>query len=672
MVVSALAFAMPAFAQTPDEPTIHAPAHIAYLDGDAALARDGRAEQATINMPLITGDRLRTDKGRAEVIYGDGSVLDIDHFTSVDFLSDDLIRLLEGRVRLTVNGRDRVSYRIDTPSGAVRIEWPGEYRVALVGEGGARDVELVAIRGQATLVNDLGETEVRAGERAMATAGMAPSYAQGYNSARWDAFDEWVNWRRDERMGTTSARYLPDDIHGYAGDFDRYGDWRYEHEYGYVWYPRVQVGWRPYYHGHWNWFGPWGWTWISYDRWGWPTHHYGRWGFRAGSWFWVPRRHWGPAYVYWASAPGYVGWCPLGWNNRPLFSIINVVNVRRGYDPYHAWTVIPRRSFGVRTGVPRYAVPRGTLRTAVPRWSVESATAPIRPTVQARGAAPIYTAGRTFARTRGATGETSEAGARGAVTTVPRGSVTGGERAIRRSSPAAVSSAPRRTAPAGPGSLGDRDSGSDRRVNRAVPRYRDLGPGGPTTAPPDRSNTVRSPGAIGSPETSRAPSRTRTPDRSPAPETMRTPLPGERGTPARRPGEIDRSPDYAPSSPRYEPRTRRDSGDRGAPAYSPPSRGYSSPERRAPDGGAARRGGDGSGGAVRSAPERRYSPPSGAGARDPGRGRAPSAGPSGGSRSPSRAVPRSGGSPSSGSRSGSRPSSGSGDSSRARPRPRPQ
>ena len=47
--------------------------------------------------------------------------------------------------------------------------------------------------------------------------------------------------------------------------------------------------------------------------WGCPTHHYGRWGLSsAGAWFWIPSAGWGAAWVNWAVAPGYVGWCPLG------------------------------------------------------------------------------------------------------------------------------------------------------------------------------------------------------------------------------------------------------------------------------------------------------------------------------------------------------------------------
>src|SRR5262249_15926351 len=184
---------------------------------------------------------------------------------------------------------------------------------------------------------------LRAGERAFATNGAAPSYAYVYNSASWDAFDQWSEARRDQRLGV-SSQYLPDTVRAYSSTFDNYGSWQYDTSYGHVWCPGVAVGWRPYYYGRW-WYGrPWGWTWVGGDPWAWPTHHYGRWGLSAGVWFWIPGRTWGPAWVSWAYAPGYVSWCPLGWDNRAIVAI----NFSGGhfFNPWHAWTVVPHNHFG--------------------------------------------------------------------------------------------------------------------------------------------------------------------------------------------------------------------------------------------------------------------------------------------------------------------------------------
>ena len=94
--VAALALVAPARAQdVSDDP----PAHISVVDGAVVLERDGRSQTAPASMPLLAGDRLRTQDGRAEVLFADGSTLHLDTGTIVDFQSDDVIRLLDGRVR---------------------------------------------------------------------------------------------------------------------------------------------------------------------------------------------------------------------------------------------------------------------------------------------------------------------------------------------------------------------------------------------------------------------------------------------------------------------------------------------------------------------------------------------------------------------------------------------
>ncbi len=334
-----------ALAQEPA--AVDAPAHISFVDGAAVLERDGRPDNSPASMPVFAGDRVRTGNGRVEILFADGSTLHLDTNTAVDFQSDEIVRLLEGRVRLTIAGRSGVSYRIDAAGAWAQITQPGEYRLSLAGDGAA-DVELAVLRGSAELVNEDGRTPLRAGERAFAHAGQAPSYAYVFNSAAWDAFDRWSEARRDQRLAL-SSQYLPDEVRPYAGAFDTYGSWQYQPTYGYVWYPRVSAGWRPYYYGRWTSLRPYGWTWIGADIWSWPTHHYGRWGFSAGAWYWIPGRHWAPAWVSWAYAPGYVSWCPLGWDNRPVLTFVNI-NVYnrgyRGYDPWRAWTVVPHNRFG--------------------------------------------------------------------------------------------------------------------------------------------------------------------------------------------------------------------------------------------------------------------------------------------------------------------------------------
>jgi hypothetical protein len=643
-----------------------APAHISVVDGAVALERDGRTESAPTSMPLLAGDRVRTQNGRAEILFADGSTLHLDTTTLVDFQSDELIRLLEGRVRLNIVGPPRrVDYRVDAPSAWVQIPAPGEYRIAVLAGERAREgqeVEVAVLRGAADLVNEDGRTSLAAGERAFARAGTGPSTAYVFNSASWDAFDRWSEGRRDTRIGV-SAQYLPDTVQSYASTFNDNGYWQNEPTYGYVWYPRVAPGWRPYYYGRWTSLRPWGWTWIGSDPWAWPTHHYGRWGFNAGLWFWIPGRSWGPAWVSWAYAPDYVSWCPLGWDNRPVFGLN--VNIYRGhrYNPWNAWTVVSHRGFG--RGFVNHNVVNVTRIDVRTRnaFAVRNSGPDNRGYAVPRSSAPIRVAGSPG---RGAGDRDGTASFRssprtggGSVTTTREQDPTSTFR-NRRSSGAPLSG------PGYPAPVREpRASGTTPAPRSGVARPRD-GSGAPAAAPDTRSSVER-----------RAVPR-ETPDartvESPNPRSAERPnsrAPQEyRGTPAptgsgvQRRGEPRSNDMYTPSPTYGAPRERErsapsrnpygDSGDssqRATPRSAPPSAAPAGPwSRPAPERSGPPPSSGGSGGSSVSAPDRGGSRPSGpppgassGGGNNNGGGgerSRPSGG--GGGQSSGRAVPRGG------------------------------
>jgi hypothetical protein len=336
------------------------PAHLWAVDGAATLEREGRVETAEENVALLAGDRLRTDRGRVEILFEDGSALDVDEFSRVDLLSDSLVRLLDGRVRLTLaRGADAIDYRVDTIAGSVVMRSAGEYKIALSSpRAGDPELQVAVLRGQAELANAYGRTALRAGTESVVTERRAPAFPYAVNSAQWDSFDRWVDAIHAERLGTTSSRYLPTELRSYGGAFDNYGSWDYlPSSGGYAWYPNVAVGWRPYSVGRWSFYGNFGWFWIGAGRWTWPTHHYGRWGLHSNRWYWVPGRHWAPAWVAWGGAPGYTSWCPLGFDGRPVVGF----SAGRYHDPWSAWTVVPTRVFVNNVVVNRHAVNYGSI-----------------------------------------------------------------------------------------------------------------------------------------------------------------------------------------------------------------------------------------------------------------------------------------------------------------------
>jgi hypothetical protein len=359
LAVASLAAAQTTTPTPAPTPTVPPPlAHVSHVDGTATLDREAQTEPLTAGIPLLPGDRLRTEAGRVEVLFADGSALHLDESTTADVLATDLVRLLDGRVfLLAAGGRDPARaqrYQVDAPAASAQTNWPGQYRMAAV----AGRVELAVITGEATLATEAGAVTLRAGEHAYASEGAAPSAPEYFNSARWDTFDRWSASRRGEWTGATSREYLPGELSAYAGTLDQYGTWREEPSVGYVWYPTVQEDWRPYYNGYWRPYESWGSVWIGLDPWGWATHHYGRWGFSSWGWYWIPSRAWGPGWVSWSTAPGYVSWCALGYHDGPVFGLWGLRGSVYGgrIDPWRGWTVVPRHAYGGRIAVHRAAV----------------------------------------------------------------------------------------------------------------------------------------------------------------------------------------------------------------------------------------------------------------------------------------------------------------------------
>ena len=298
-----LAPATPVFSQQPAAPL----AHVAFVEGTASLERDGSADALTGGMPLVDGDRLRTSDARIEVRFGSGSILYIDQFSTLDVLSEELLRLLAGAITFEVAGSRPYLiplYRIDTPAASITIDAPGDYRVtALTGAAAAGTpsgpprTTVQVVRGTANLTSENGGTTLRTGEQSTVTAGNPPEFPVRFNSARWDPFRQWVELRRGERAAmSVSGQYLPREIQPYAGALDRYGTWARDAQFGVVWYPTIGGGWQPYHSGRWAWIAPFGWTWVGTEAWAWPTLHYGQWCQNAsGSWFWIPGNSWGTA-----------------------------------------------------------------------------------------------------------------------------------------------------------------------------------------------------------------------------------------------------------------------------------------------------------------------------------------------------------------------------------------
>ena len=302
-------------------------ARIRYVESSVTLQRhsdDGSqdsSEQAQANVPFLPGDRMLTDDaGRAELQLAGGVFIRMDTQSSLEYVSEGAqpaFRLDSGG--LYVHALQGGGLTIETPGGLVTLQRNGVYRI----DADSAETRLTVLQGSASLDSGNRQVDVLGGERTYAQKGEPPEDPQRFDRADSDNF---ASWDRTRDSGVAydageSRQYLPAEVASYAGDLDANGSWAYDAEAGRVWRPNVDADWSPYSNGRWTWTA-YGWTWCPYETWGWAPFHYGRWGFGARlGWYWIPGSVWGPAWVSWAHGGDYVGWCPLGFHDRPVIGI---------------------------------------------------------------------------------------------------------------------------------------------------------------------------------------------------------------------------------------------------------------------------------------------------------------------------------------------------------------
>src|SRR6266852_8170490 len=72
------------------------PAHISFVEGTAQVEHGGEWETAVINLPLVEGDRVRTGAGRVQVLFPDGTSIDLDPYSEIVFVTASRIRVSAG------------------------------------------------------------------------------------------------------------------------------------------------------------------------------------------------------------------------------------------------------------------------------------------------------------------------------------------------------------------------------------------------------------------------------------------------------------------------------------------------------------------------------------------------------------------------------------------------
>lgn len=239
-------------------------AWLAYVEGEIEFQGAGARPTASLpDRPLARGDRLATRRdSRAELSLGTAALrIEADTEVSIADLRAKSIRLeLTGR-SVSVHLHELLTderFELVTPTATIVLNWVGEYRVDVVTEGATA---LSVRSGVATVATAGGPVEVLGGQRVVIEGRGARATLVA--SPPRDDFDDWVLEREVQLAATEPPR------DGAGSDYERYGEWVEDPQYGRVWAPDVT-------YSSWRSSG----VWISSGRWVYLDHF--------GRWCWVP------------------------------------------------------------------------------------------------------------------------------------------------------------------------------------------------------------------------------------------------------------------------------------------------------------------------------------------------------------------------------------------------
>src|SRR5712691_9380306 len=356
------AIAWTRYEQTAEARALPNAARIERVDGQVGLnhgldasATKADWREATANTPITIGDRdYARENSRSEIAFSGRNFATIDANTSLDIL--DLsqqrtqVALRDGSALFDIGSiSSGQSFEVATPCGAVDLEQPGIYQVALDQNGNA---VATTLSGEAQVVGQGGSGRIDKGEvltipcqgnsgavMSRVDAGQAGALLDNHFRYRYPRkYDgRYRNYYTylddpdyyDSYRSAPSYDYVSEYIPG-VDDLDDYGDWQYVSDYGYAWHPRVDAAWVPYQSGNWIMDYPYGLTWVSSEPWGYAPYHYGRWAYASNEWFWVPES----TYAYPTYSPALTAFIPIG------NSSVAWVALGPG-DPYTSWYYDP-------------------------------------------------------------------------------------------------------------------------------------------------------------------------------------------------------------------------------------------------------------------------------------------------------------------------------------------
>jgi hypothetical protein len=287
IAVLILAGGPPALAQGEEEPeggiSAYAVARVKVLDGSVWVrpSAGGDWEEFSSNSPVPPRSRVSVPDGsEAELQFHGGQFVLLTSGTDLEVRDlregESVFRLRAGEIRFDLPADDFAPVSVRVPGGAyAQFPEPGRQWLTVTDSDETR---LVVRRGRAVVTVEGDAYDIAAGEEAV--IGRDVTVGQ-YRGGAGEPDEPPPPSEEAESRGAAPPVVV--------NELREYGEWVDVPTYGYVWRPRVAVGWSPYVYGRWVWISPYGWTWVSNEPWGWYPYRTGYWlTDPVFGWIWSP------------------------------------------------------------------------------------------------------------------------------------------------------------------------------------------------------------------------------------------------------------------------------------------------------------------------------------------------------------------------------------------------
>jgi hypothetical protein len=253
-------------------------------------------EQTMQNMPIVEGEKLKTEDGYAEVEFEDNTTMRLAPESQVDF---SLLALRSSGAKASTMNVVKGTVYVNTEStkGNEFLLVAGETKMTVAPSTHLRlEVNesrmVVSVFNGSVAVQRGGETTTVSKKESLTLDADQMTVAKKISGEPYDAWDkESIEYH--QRYAAANAFAGGGNAYGLS-DLNYYGSFINAGGFGSFWQPYfVGAGWSPYCNGVWAMYPGAGYSWVSPYPWGWLPYHSGTWSFFPGyGWGWQPGGAW--------------------------------------------------------------------------------------------------------------------------------------------------------------------------------------------------------------------------------------------------------------------------------------------------------------------------------------------------------------------------------------------